>query len=130
MKKIFVNGTFDIIHPGHIMLLNYAKSLGDHLTVGIDTDARVRLLKGDERPINNQFIREMVLMNLKAVDAVELFSTDQQLIDLIKDCDIMVKGSDYKEKSIIGKQYAKELIFYDRIPGYSTTETIKNIIAR
>ena len=74
MSLIFVNGTFDILHPGHIELLNYAKSLGNHLMIGIDSDERVTQLKGPERPINNQRYRAFMLKNLKAVDEVVIFN--------------------------------------------------------
>lgn len=128
--KIFVNGTFDILHVGHIELLNYAKSLGDSLTVLIDSDIRVKTLKGNGRPINNQFERKFILENIKSVDTVKIFDTDQELILNIRDCDIMVKGSDYRSKYIIGQEFCKEIIFFDRINGYSTTEKIQSIIDR
>ena len=73
MKKIFVNGTFDILHSGHLALLNYAKTLGSSLTVAIDSDKRVKQLKGTNRPINNQIDRANMLINLKAVDNVYIF---------------------------------------------------------
>ena len=73
MIKIIVNGTFDIVHRGHIELLNHAKSLGDWLLVCIDTDRRVKELKGEQRPINNQYDRQFMLQNLEAVDAVRFF---------------------------------------------------------
>ena len=76
MKRIFVNGTFDLLHRGHLELLNYAKSLGDFLCVGIDTDDRVKEKKGLKRPIYNQEERKFFLENLKAVDEVKLFSND------------------------------------------------------
>jgi D-beta-D-heptose 7-phosphate kinase/D-beta-D-heptose 1-phosphate adenosyltransferase len=129
-KRILVNGTFDILHTGHLMLLNYAKSLGDHLTVAIDTDERVKSKKGDSRPINNMFDRGYMLQNLRSVDEVKIFNTDEELITLIQSCDILVKGSDYKGKSVIGEKYAKQVIYYDRIPNYSTTKTIQDIIGR
>ena len=130
MKKILVNGTFDILHIGHISLLNYARGLGDSLTVAIDADKRVKEKKGDNRPINNQYDRMVMLNNLKSVDNVILFHTDEDLIDIIKKHDVLVKGSDYKGKSIIGEKYAKELIYYDRIEPYSTTKTIEHIMSR
>lgn len=129
---VFVNGTFDIIHPGHIKLLNYAKSLGKKLYVAIDTDERVRQLKGLSRPINNQFERKFLLENLKAVDNVELFNSDEELEDIIKRLwvDIMVKGSDYRGKPIIGSEYCKQIVFYEVLNGYSTTSKIQSIIDR
>lgn len=130
MIKVFVNGTFDIIHEGHLQLLNYAKSLGDHLTVGIDTDNRVRSLKGHNRPVNNQHERYSLLINLKSVDEVQLFGSDEELFDLIRSCDIMVKGSDYKGKPIVGESVCKSILFFEKIDGYSTTQKIQNIISR
>jgi D-beta-D-heptose 7-phosphate kinase/D-beta-D-heptose 1-phosphate adenosyltransferase len=130
MTKVFVNGTFDIIHFGHLQLLNYARSLGDSLTVGIDSDERVREKKGPTRPINNVCERQELLANLKAVDRVSVFNTDEELIQLIKDCDIMVKGSDYKGKSVIGETYCKNVIYFDRLNDYSSTQKIQDIINR
>jgi D-beta-D-heptose 7-phosphate kinase/D-beta-D-heptose 1-phosphate adenosyltransferase len=132
MKKIFVNGTFDVLHRGHLELLNYAKSLGDYLVVGIDTDDRVKEKKGPTRPINSDQERSFMLMNLKSVDEVRFFSTDKELEDLIKSVkpDIMVVGSDWKGKSVIGSYYSAELQFFDRIDEYSSTRIIQSIIDR
>ncbi|HTB53101.1 MAG TPA: adenylyltransferase/cytidyltransferase family protein [Ferruginibacter sp.] len=132
MKKVFVNGTFDILHIAHIQLLNYAKSMGDYLHVAIDTDARVKEKKGEARPIYPQEERKFFLINLKAVDTVSFFSTDEELENTIKEYapDIMIVGSDWKGKPVIGSQFAKELKFYDRIKDYSTTATIQSIIDR
>jgi D-beta-D-heptose 7-phosphate kinase/D-beta-D-heptose 1-phosphate adenosyltransferase len=129
MKKIFVNGTFDAIHPGHIALLNFSKNLGDYLLVAIDSDERVKRLKGSKRPINTVLERKLLLENLKAVDKVETFDTDEELLNLIKTCDIMVKGSDYKSLPIIGEAYI-EVVLFDRIDEYSSTKKIENIISR
>lgn len=131
-KKVFVNGTFDLIHPGHIHLLNYAKSLGDFLYVAIDTDERVREKKGPFRPIYNLEERIFHLQNFKSVDSVLTFSSDEQLEGLVKiiQPDIMVVGSDWKDKSVIGSYYASKLIFFDRIEEYASTKTIQNIIDR
>ena len=129
MIKVLVNGTFDIIHLGHLELLNYAKSRGDYLLVAIDVDSRVKQLKGSSRPINTQIERKILLENLKAVDEVRFFTTDEDLNEMIKECDKLVKGSDYKGKDIVGSEFCKELIFFDRIEQYSSTnkiETIKN----
>lgn len=126
--KVFVNGTFDILHPGHIALLNYAKSLGVYLLVGIDSDQRVRQLKGPTRPINNQADRKLMLENLKAVNEVCVFNSDEELLHLIKECDIMVKGSDYIDKPIIGADQIK-IKFYERTE-HSTTKAIQDIANR
>ena len=130
--KIFVNGTFDILHRGHLELLNFAKGLGDFLMVGIDTDDRVKEKKGSTRPIHNQEERKFFLENLKSVDEVKFFSSDQELEELIKSFqpDIMVVGSDWKGKSVIGSYYASKLIFFDRIGDYATTKIIQDIIDR
>lgn len=129
MKRIFVNGTFDVLHLGHLAMLNFAKSLGDHLVVAIDSDERVRRLKGLSRPINNVVERKVMLENLKAVDSVEIFDTDEDLINIIKTCDIMVKGGDYKTLPIIGKEFVTVVLF-DRLDDYSTTKKIQHIIDR
>ena len=130
--NIFVNGTFDILHVGHLQLLNFAKSYGDYLIVAIDTDDRVKEKKGQKRPIYNQNERSFFLRMLKPVDQVEMFSSDEELEQLIKgfNPDIMVVGSDWKYKPVIGSQYAKRLVFFDRINDYATTKTIQNIIDR
>jgi rfaE bifunctional protein nucleotidyltransferase chain/domain len=130
--KIFVNGTFDILHRGHLELLNFAKGLGDFLMVGIDTDDRVKEKKGSTRPIHNQEERKFFLENLKSVDEVKFFSSDQELEELIKSFqpDIMVVGSDWKGKSVIGSYHASKLIFFDRIGDYATTKIIQDIINR
>lgn len=132
MTTVIVNGTFDILHPGHIAMLNTARSLGDYLIVCADTDRRVKELKGNTRPINDQNFRRIMLQNLKAVDVVELFDSQDDLIRLIKlyKPDIMVKGSDWKGKSIVAEQYVKEIYWYDRIEEYSSTDIIERIANR
>jgi rfaE bifunctional protein nucleotidyltransferase chain/domain len=130
MKKIFVNGTFDIVHLGHLALFNYAKSLGDFLLVAIDSDKRVKQLKGNHRPINNEYERKTLLENLKAIDQVQIFDTDQELIDIVSTCDLMVKGSDYIGKPIVGEHVCKQIVFFDRINDYSTTKKIQSIVDR
>lgn len=130
MTKVFVNGTFDILHLGHLAMLNFAKGLGDYLIVAIDSDERVRRIKGNDRPINNYIERQTILENLKAVDEVKIFDTDQDLIDMISKCDIMVKGTDYVDKPIIGIDVCPKIVFFDRIDEYSTTKKIQSIIDR
>ena len=132
MQKIFVNGSFDILHVGHIRLLQYARSLGDTLLVAIDTDRRIKELKGDSRPINTQAERVEMLMALASIDEVKTFDSDNDLIDIIRtyEPDIMVKGSDYKDQPIVGSEFCKKIVFYDRIDEYSTTKKIQDIINR
>ena len=128
MKKVIVNGSFDILHPGHIELLDFAKTQGDYLLVAIDTDRRIKQLKGDNRPINSETDRQTMLLSLKSVDDVVLFDSDDQLLDLVRSSDIMVKGSDYRDKPIIGEALV-EVIFYERTE-HSTTKIIQDIIDR
>ena len=132
MTTIVVNGTFDILHPGHVAMLNTARSLGNYLIVCIDTDRRVKELKGDKRPINDQNFRRVMLQNLKSVDIVEFFDSQEELIEILQlyQPDIMVKGSDWKGKSVVAEKYVKEIFWYDRINEYSTTRTIQDIINR
>jgi rfaE bifunctional protein nucleotidyltransferase chain/domain len=131
MKTIFVNGTFDILHPGHVQLLNYARSLGDSLLVAIDGDQRVQELKGSGRPINSEDDRKLMLESLRSVDTVWIFNSDQELEDICRLYNpVMVKGSDYKGRPILGHQYCKEIVFYDRIEPYSTTRAIQDISSR
>ena len=127
-KKVFVNGTFDLLHRGHLELLNYAKSLG-YVYVGIDTDECIKGKKGPTRPVHNQEERKYHLENLKTVDEVTFFSSEPEFEGLIKSLkpDIIIVGSDWKEKSTIKSYYDGELIFFDRIEEYSTTKTIQKI---
>lgn len=129
MKKVFVNGTFDILHRGHLELLAYARSLGDSLTVAIDSDRRVQEKKGQTRPINSYADRATMLKHIRWVDDVKEFDTDEDLINLIKSHDIMVKGSDYRGQPIIGEDSIK-VVFFERIDGYSSTGKIQDILNR
>ena len=131
--RVMVNGTFDILHRGHLELLQYAKSLGDYLLVAIDTDRRVSKLKGPTRPINNQKDRMFMLHSLKCVDYVKTFDSKEELIELMQTYqpDVYVKGSDWKQdKGSTAEQYCKQVIYYDRVGDYSTTKTIQDIISR
>jgi D-beta-D-heptose 7-phosphate kinase/D-beta-D-heptose 1-phosphate adenosyltransferase len=124
-----VNGTFDILHRGHIEMLNYAKQQGNYLLVVIDTDRRVSELKGPTRPINNQEDRKFHLANLMAVNEVQFFDSKEQLIDIMKAYkpDVYVKGSDWQGKSVEATNYCNNVIFYNRVGDYSTTNTILRI---
>ena len=128
MKKIFTNGCFDVIHRGHLELFEYAKSLG-YLYVGVDSDAKVKLDKGKDRPYNKLKDRIKMLQSLRSIDEVRSFNDTQGLEDLIKEIspDILVIGSDWRGKKVIGTQYATKLQFFERINGYSTTSILKYI---
>jgi D-beta-D-heptose 7-phosphate kinase/D-beta-D-heptose 1-phosphate adenosyltransferase len=128
IKKVWVNGCFDVLHRGHIELLKYAKNQGTFLIVGIDTDDRIKKMKGVFRPFNNQEDRLFFLESIKYVDHIELFDSDEELIEKLSlfKPDVMVVGSDYKDKQVIGSEHANELIFFDRIKGYSTTRILEN----
>lgn len=127
MKTVFMTGTFDILHRGHIEVLKYAKSMGDDLTVAVDSDARVKKLKGESRPIYNLQDRICMLLAIRYVDSVVSFDSDEDLIQLLKltNPDVLLAGSDWKDKPGIGREYAKQVIYFDRIDPYSTTNTIK-----
>ena len=130
--KVFVNGTFDLLHRGHLELLNYAKTLGDRVYVGIDSDRRVSEMKGPSRPIYSVEDRKFFLENLKAVHRVAVFDSDTQLaamVEFIKP-HVMVVGYDWKNKSVIGSMSAAKLVFFDRVSDYATTKTVQSIIDR
>ena len=132
MKISFVNGCFDVLHPGHIELLKYARSFGDYLIVAIDSDRKVAEMKGPERPIFSQYDRTVMLKAIRYVDVVHVFDTKEDLEQLLESIqpDIMVVGSDWKGKEVVGAQYAKEVKFYDRVGEYSTTKTLQGVAYR
>ena len=127
MKISFVNGCFDVLHPGHIKLLEYARSFGDYLIVAIDSDRKVAEMKGLERPIFSQSDRLLILSSIKYVDVVHIFDTKTELEELLESIkpDTMVVGSDWKGKEVVGSHYAKSVRFFDRQGDYSTTQTIQ-----
>ena len=124
---IWTNGCFDILHKGHIALFKYAKSLGGKLYVGIDSDEKVKKDKGSNRPFNNVQDRKEVLESIKYIDGVFIFNDTQGLDDLIRVVgpDIMVIGSDWKGKKVVGEQHVKKLVFFDRLKDYSTTNILE-----
>ena len=120
---IWVNGCFDVMHMGHIEMLKYAKSLGQTLIVGTDTDERVKSNKGPTRPLNNLALRVSFLEAIKYVDTVVTFGSDEQLNDLIRfyNADTMVVGEEYKGRRVVGGECVNNIIFYPKQYGLSTT---------
>ena len=127
-KVVFTNGCFDILHVGHVKYLQEAKSFGDLLIVGLNSDASVKRLKGESRPVNIAEDRAYLLAALEAVDFVVPFEDDTpyELIKMISP-DILVKGGDYKSKDVVGAEFSGELRLVDFVDGKSTTKTIQRI---
>lgn len=132
MKIGFVNGCFDVLHIGHLRMFNECKNNVDRLIVAIDTDERVKLLKGEQRPYNNLENRKEMLLNLSVVDIVLSFENEEELEIIVK-ClkpDLMMVGEEYKNKKVIGSKYAKEIKFFRRLNEYSTTKILESAINR
>jgi D-beta-D-heptose 7-phosphate kinase/D-beta-D-heptose 1-phosphate adenosyltransferase len=127
-KVVFTNGCFDILHVGHVKYLQIAKSFGDVLIVGLNSDASVSRLKGPTRPVNVAEDRAYLLAALEAVDFVVPFEEDTpyELIKMIAP-DVLVKGGDYEGKTVVGTEFAGELKLVDFVDGKSTTKTIEKI---
>ena len=125
--RVWVNGTFDVLHIGHIKLLEFASQFGE-VRVGIDTDERVKEFKGELRPINTIKDRIDFMNSIKYVNSSVSFSTDEELCDRIKEwnADIIIIGNDYKDKRVIGSHLVKEIIFFEKIDGYSSTKIIES----
>lgn len=128
-KVVWTNGCFDILHRGHIELFKHAKSLGDYLVVGVDTDERVKASKGPSRPFNIIEDRVAMLESIKYIDEIFVFDTNSELDTqvLSSDAEIIVVGSDYRNKKVIGSRHVQEVIFFDRIRGYSTTKILTGL---
>lgn len=131
-RVVFTNGVFDLLHPGHVDVLLGARRAGDHLVVGLNSDASVRRLKGPERPVRNEAERAYVLAAFEMVDCVVLFEQDTplELIRLLEP-DVLVKGGDYSEDSIVGapdvRSRGGEVVIIPLTPGQSTTSIIRKL---
>ena len=127
-KIVFTNGCFDLLHAGHVRYLEVAKSFGDILILGLNSDRSVTALKGESRPINTQKDRAYILAALEAVDYVVIFDEDTpyNLIKVVKP-HILVKGGDYEGKEVVGQDIAHELKLVQFVDGKSTTQTIEKI---
>jgi rfaE bifunctional protein nucleotidyltransferase chain/domain len=127
MKVIWTNGCFDILHRGHIELFKFCKSQGDYLVVGIDTDKRVKENKGPDRPFNKEEDRSFFLESIKYIDKVVMFSSDEELGQRLVEngVDIMIVGSDWQGKRVVGEEKVNKVLFFDRIGTYSTTNILE-----
>jgi len=125
VKKVWVNGSFDILHVGHLRLLEYASSFGN-VRVGIDTDERIKEKKGPDRPYNTLEDRVEFLYGIKYVTDVVTFGSNEELVESIRkyDPDLMVIGDDYNYHTIIGIEYIPQVKFFEKIPGKSTTKSL------
>ena len=129
-KIVFTNGCFDILHRGHIEYLSQAHDKGNILVIGLNSDASVKRIKGEGRPVQDEQSRALLLASLRFVDAVILFDEDtpKELIEFVKP-DVLVKGGDYTEETIVGAEFVKanggEVVVVPLVEGYSTSSILK-----
>ena len=131
-KVVFTNGCFDILHLGHLRLLKKASQMGDVLVLGLNTDTSIKILKGEERPINNQNYRSEMLEYFDFIDYIILFNNETPLELIIKlKPDILVKGGDYKEEEIVGHEFMKrnkgKIVVFDLLEGLSSTSILNKL---
>ena len=125
MTIVFTNGCFDVLHRGHIEYLKESRKLGTRLVVGLNSDASVKRLKGDSRPINNQDDRRALLLALRCVDQVEIFEEDTPLELIMRiNPDIITKGGDYRPEQVAGFTLVKRVVIIPFLDGYSSTRII------
>lgn len=131
-RVVFTNGVFDLLHPGHVDIIVGARSCGDALVVGVNSDASVRRLKGAERPIRSEGERVYVLASLEAVDAVAIFEQDTplELVNVLRP-NVIVKGGDYSPETVVGATEVRarggDVVIIPLTPGHSTTSTIERL---
>jgi D-beta-D-heptose 7-phosphate kinase/D-beta-D-heptose 1-phosphate adenosyltransferase len=124
--RVWVNGTFDVLHRGHLEMLEFASTFGI-LRVGIDYDKRVKQLKGNERPFNSWEDRKYFMSRIVGVNDIVGFGSQEELELRIQEWspNYLIVGSDYKDKEVIGSQYAETVIFFDKIEGFSSTKILE-----
>ena len=134
-KLVFTNGCFDLLHIGHVRYLNQARSMGDALVVGVNSDSSVRIIKGDLRPVVPESERAEIIAALSSVDYVFIFAdpTPQRVIDAIVP-DVLVKGGEYKVEDIVGYDVVKgkggTVLTIDMVEGFSSTGIIQKMKGR
>lgn len=128
-KVVFTNGCFDLIHSGHVALLQKAKSLGDILVVGLNSDSSVKKLKGNGRPILSEKERAKILSAFSCVDYITFFSekTPEKIIRQLKP-DVLIKGGDYTLSKIVGRNDAKKVVRVPLVKNFSTSQLIEKIV--
>ena len=128
MKKVWMNGCFDVLHHAHFKMIEFASTFGELVVIGIDSDKRVKKLKGDDRPFHSEDERKYNLERINGVSKVIIFDSEIMLEEAIKryQPDIFVIGSDYKDKSIVGEKYSKSMVFFNRMEDFSTTKILTN----
>ena len=126
---VWCNGTFDILHPGHIQLFKVARSLGNKVIVATDTDEKIKVDKGDHRPINDLCYRVAMLEAIKYIDVVLTFGDRQELEGLIQlyTPDILLLGDDWQGGDVVGIEHAKGVRFLPRVGGYASSKTLNKM---
>ena len=124
--KIWLNGCFDVLHHGHFKLIQHAASFGGEVIIGIDSDERVKKLKGEGRPFHSESERAFNLKQIKGVDIVMVFDSDEKLKELLERYkpDKFFIGSDYIGKEIIGGEFAKQIVIFNKLDKFSTTDIL------
>ena len=128
-KIVWCNGTFDILHPGHMQLFKVARSLGDKVIVATDTDEKIKKDKGEHRPVNDLCYRVAMLEAIKYIDVVLTFGDRQELEGLIQlyTPDILLLGDDWQGGDVVGIEHAKGVRFLPRVGGYASSKTLNKI---
>jgi rfaE bifunctional protein nucleotidyltransferase chain/domain len=128
MKKVWMNGCFDVLHHAHFRMIEFASTFGELVVIGIDSDRRVKELKGEDRPFHSEQERKYNLERIKGVSKVIIFDSEPMLEEAIKryEPDVFVIGSDYKDKNIVGEAYSKSMVYFNRMEDFSTTKILTN----
>ena len=128
-KIVWCNGTFDILHPGHMQLFKVARSLGDKVIVATDTDEKIKKDKGEHRPVNDLCYRVAMLEAIKYIDVVLTFGDSPELEGLIQlySPDILLLGDDWQGGDVVGIEHAKGVRFLPRVGGYASSKTLNKM---